>query len=159
MNECREYSSLIKSFLDNCWYHCFLPARLQQAEKSVFRHWFPSQFMVCMWQCGMPFALQHCKGDRVLMVVECVNCAEWVRKYHEYFVPYIQANSANCMCVTYVSLTTAHLACFCQNISSFSWFFLAELFTTAMFFNWKGARTKSHEKWDFIVILGLWLVN
>ena len=24
--------------------------------------------------------------------------------------------------------------------------FLAELFTTAMFFNWKGARTKSHEK-------------
>ena len=37
--------------------------------------------------------------------------------------------------------------------------FLAELFTTAMFFNWKGARTKSHEKWDFIVILGLWLVN
>ena len=23
--------------------------------------------------------------------------------------------------------------------------FLAELFTTAMFFNWKGARTKSHE--------------
>ena len=38
-------------------------------------------------------------------------------------------------------------------------FFLAELFTTAMFFNWKGARTKSHEKWDFIVISGLWLVN
>ena len=25
-------------------------------------------------------------------------------------------------------------------------YFLAELFTTAMFFNWKGARTKSHEK-------------
>ena len=24
--------------------------------------------------------------------------------------------------------------------------FLAELFTTAMFFNWKGAETKSHEK-------------
>ena len=37
--------------------------------------------------------------------------------------------------------------------------FLAELFTTAMFFNWKGARTKCHEKWDFIVISGLWLVN
>ena len=35
------------------------------------------------------------------------------------------------------------------------WLFLAELFTTAMFFNWKGARTKSHEKGDFIVISGL----
>ena len=36
--------------------------------------------------------------------------------------------------------------------------FLAELFR-GMLFKWKGANTKSHQKWDFIVNLGLWLVE
>ena len=36
--------------------------------------------------------------------------------------------------------------------------FLAELFT-GMLFKWKGANKKSHQKWDFIVNLVLWLVK
>ena len=36
--------------------------------------------------------------------------------------------------------------------------FLAELFR-GMLFNWKGANKKSHQKWDFIVNLVLWLVK
>ena len=36
--------------------------------------------------------------------------------------------------------------------------FLAELFR-GMLFKWKGANKKSHQKWDFIVNLVLWLVK
>ena len=36
--------------------------------------------------------------------------------------------------------------------------FLAELYR-GMLFKWKGANKKSHQKWDFIVNLGLWLVK
>ena len=43
-----------------------------------------------------------------------------------------------------------------SNVQSFG--FLAELFR-GMLFKWKGANSKSHQKWDFIVNLGLWLVK
>ena len=99
-------------------------------------------------EINLYLALYHLNFSIMLIVLE----------WEEFGLLYVQrlfSRSINYMC-----LKRAHsLNQFTMN-AEIKWEipFLAELFR-GMLFKWKGANKKSHQKWDLIVNLTLWLAE